>query len=80
MSIEDVDLDSKDYTIDSIPPEETQKACSRPASLGEDQYDQADVVFWDGPTDRTNPQNWSPGKKGLNVVMVSVMGYVQIDG
>ncbi|PQE26246.1 hypothetical protein CJF30_00000981 [Rutstroemia sp. NJR-2017a BBW] len=32
------------------------------------------VITWDGPTDSNNPQNWTDGRKWLNVILVSIQG------
>ncbi|GME39463.1 Major facilitator superfamily protein [Neofusicoccum parvum] len=34
------------------------------------------LVWWDGPDDPTNPQNWSPRKKWLNIGLCSAITFV----
>lgn len=66
----------KDPVDDSGPSSDPPKAQSRPANLGADEDGQPIVIFWEGPTDHENPQNWSSAKKGVNVAMVSLMGFM----
>lgn len=35
-----------------------------------------DLVDWDGPDDKANPQNWTVGKKWLHIVIVSLFALV----
>lgn len=49
---------------------------SAEASGSEDQKDDPFVVFWDGPADPANPQNWTSKGKWANVLVVSFITLV----
>ena len=34
------------------------------------------IVFWDSPDDKNNPQNWSLAKKGVNICILSVLTFL----
>jgi hypothetical protein len=34
------------------------------------------IVFWDSPDDKNNPQNWSLAKKGVNIFILSVLTFL----
>ena len=34
------------------------------------------IVDWDGPGDRNNPQNWSLGKKSVNILILSILTFL----
>ena len=44
----------------------------------EDAEEAADpnIVFWDSPDDKNNPQNWSLAKKGTNIFILSVLTFL----
>ena len=34
------------------------------------------IVFWDGPNDQYNPQNWRLRKKGVNILVLSILTFL----
>lgn len=34
------------------------------------------IVFWDSPDDKNNPQNWSLAKKGINIFVLSILTFL----
>ena len=34
------------------------------------------IVFWDSPDDKNNPQNWSLAKKGINICILSILTFL----
>lgn len=48
-----------------------------PSSAAEnDDIDDANIVWWEGPDDPENPMNWSKWKKVVNVTIVSCICFV----
>jgi hypothetical protein len=38
--------------------------------------EEPNTVFWDGPNDTNNPQNWSLSKVSLNITIISLMTFL----
>lgn len=56
-----VDLEKDLESANSSPPDETHDP---------------NVVDWDGPHDKNNPQNWPLAKKGVNILILSILTFL----
>lgn len=76
-SLKSIDMSkSGDYSPDAMDSADTEKASSKDENIEESEDLDPDVVFWDGPNDPDNPQNWSIRKKGLNIALISAMSFL----
>lgn len=39
----------------------------------DNELEEANLVDWDGPSDSTNPKNWSKRKKWTHIVIISLL-------
>jgi hypothetical protein len=51
---------------------DVESAASSPVEVTSD----GNIVDWDGPDDRNNPQNWSLAKKGVNILILSILTFL----
>lgn len=58
------DAASNTVELEAVPPEKSVEMAD------------PDVVDWDGPDDKANPQNWTGGKKWLHIIIVSLLALV----
>jgi hypothetical protein len=51
---------------------DVESAASSPVEVTSD----GNIVDWDGPDDCNNPQNWSLAKKGVNILILSILTFL----
>ncbi|KAF2099723.1 MFS general substrate transporter [Rhizodiscina lignyota] len=66
----------KDAVISTSPRESSNISVSPPDEEENQEPEDPNVVFWDGPNDPANPMNWSSSKKWGSIAVVSAITFL----
>jgi hypothetical protein len=79
MGTEDDKPSSKCPSIEcqiTVLAQDMEKDVESAASSPVQETPDGNIVDWAGPSDHNNPQNWSLAKKGVNILILSILTFL----